>query len=266
VRLAGRRALVTGAASGLGAALTRALVDAGAAVTLVDIRGDLAEVVAARMGAGAAVLTADLAEADQVHGLIERAEAEGGPVDVLVNNAGVEQVGLFAGTDERDLVRLFQLNLTTPAQLCRQAIPRMLARGGGHIVNVSSIAAAGPVPGIVAYAATKAGLSSLTDGLRSDHRGQPLGVTLVELGPMRTDMIDRAYAYRPTAAAFRRFYRLGVLTEIDPRMVARAAVAAVEGDRPVVRLPRRVRPLLVFRALPARLAGLALTGVPPRID
>ena len=81
----------------------------------------------------------DLAYPEQVDGLVDRVEADG-PVDILVNNAGLDEVGCFPATPAERLATILQVNLAAPMALCRQAIPRMLERGGGHLVNVSSLA------------------------------------------------------------------------------------------------------------------------------
>ncbi len=181
MQLDGKRVLITGASRGIGEALAEKFAGAGATVALVARSKDALEGVAVRLGGTAHA--ADLSDPAQVAGLIGRVEEEAGPVDVLVNNAGN---GLPCGfTDAPDDV----LRLTTevcylaPAELCRQAIPRMLRRGGGHVVNVSSMAGTAVAPGLVTYSAAKAALSHFTAGLRADFRGLPLGTTLVELGP-----------------------------------------------------------------------------------
>ena len=103
----------------------------------------------------------------------------------------------------------------------------MLGRGGGHIDNMSSMADCTVFPGLVAYSASKAALSHITAGLRADLRGLLIGTTLVELGPVPTDMLAEAEAYEPTAAAFRRCYRLRLVVDVPRQKVAEDVVEAV---------------------------------------
>jgi uncharacterized protein len=151
------------------------------------------------------VHVADLSDPPQVATLVQRVEDEVGPVDVLVNNAGVDNIGGFTDAPADDLRRVTEVNYLAPAELCRHAIPRMLRRGGGHIVNVSSLAGCVALPGLVTYSASKAALSHFTAGLRADLRGLPIRTTLVGLGPVPTDMQARGENYAPTAGSFARF-------------------------------------------------------------
>src|SRR3954471_13454671 len=184
--LDGSRVLVTGASRGIGEVSARSFAAAGCRVALVARSADALRDLAGEIG-GAAYPT-DLGDPTAVAGLIDRVEADGGPIDVLVNNAGIDVGGPFPEADPDDLERLFRVNLVTPVQLSRQVLPGMLVRGRGHIVNVSSLAGAGALPGLAAYSSTKAGLTHFTAGLRADLRGKPIGTTVVELGPVTTDM------------------------------------------------------------------------------
>lgn len=260
MELDGRRVLVTGASRGIGEAIAGACAAAGARVALVARSADRLEELAGRWGGTAHV--ADLADAAQVDGLVARAEAEGGPVDVLVNNAGFDLGGPLVAAEPAELDRLFQLNLVTPVQLTRQVLPGMLARGRGHIVNVSSLAGVGAFPGLAAYSATKAGLTHFTAGLRADLRGRPVGTTVVELGPVPTDMLARVGDYRPIEASFERFYRLQMLTDVPVGAVGDAVVDAVRRRRAHVRLPRRAGMNAMLAELPRQIVEVLLTGVP----
>ena len=178
--LAGQRVLITGASRGIGWSIARQCAEAGAAVALVARSGQRVERLAQELGGTAYV--ADLSRCDQVGELIARVESDG-PVDILVNNAArAATAGLMALTPQ-DVVELTQLNLATPIELCRRIVPGMIERGGGHVVNISSLAATGVLPGLAVYSATKAALSHFSAGLRADLKGHPVGVTLVELDP-----------------------------------------------------------------------------------
>lgn len=260
MHVAGSHVLLTGATGDLGSHLAVHLADAGARVTLVARHRDALEALSARVDGHA--LPADLCDREQRGGLVARAEAAAGPVDVLVNNAGTETAAHLADLTADDLEQLVALNLLAPAELCRQVLPGMLARGRGHLVNVSSLAGVGTFPGLAAYGATKAGLTHLTSGLRADLRDGPVGTLAVEIGPVTSQMMDRIADHRPAAAAFDRLLRARVLRMLDPDEVAHAVVAAILGDRPTLRMPRRAAPLAAVTHAPRSVVRLALTGIP----
>ena len=255
--------LVTGGSRGIGAGLAKAFRAEGARVTITgrDERA-LAEVAELT---GAAVMTGDLTNPSERNSLIATVERAHGPVDVLVNNAGWEATGGLLALSAEELERLYALNALTPAELCRQAIPGMVERGRGHIVNVSSLAATGVLPGIVAYSATKASLSQLTAGLRIELHGLPINTTLVQVGLVSpTEMMDRTLVYEPTRRAFRRFYRLGLLADTPVDKLCRATVRAVQSERRHVRFPRRAWLFSALPETPRRMTECILAGVPRR--
>jgi short-subunit dehydrogenase len=259
MRVAGAHVLLTGATGDIGRHLAQRLTEAGATVTLVA-RGRIGlEALAADVG-GVAV-PADLTDRAVLRGLVTRVEAELGPVDVLVNNAGTETVGHLTDLTSADLEHLVALNLLAPAELCRQVLPGMTRRGRGHLVNISSLAGVATFPGLATYGATKAGLTHLTSGLRADLRGGPIGTLAVEIGPVSSEMMGRIASHPPAAAAFERVLRTRALTMLEPDAVARAIVAAVESGRPTLRMPRRAAPLAALTHAPRSLVRLVLTGI-----
>ena len=254
-----RRVLVTGASRGIGVELARHFAAAGAEVALVARSAERIEKLAADLGGRA--YPADLADRTVLADLYTRIELDG-PIDVLVNNAGVEHTGPLADTDPDDIDALLDLNLHTPIQLSRLALPGMRRRGTGHIVNMSSIAGSIAAPGLAAYTASKAGLSHFTGCLRAEVKGQGIGTTLVEVGPVATDMLtDGLHGYAPTSRAVARFEKLRLLVNLEPEHVAAATVRAVQRDRRHVRLPSRAAALPMIAELPRRLTELLLTGV-----
>ncbi|KZS61265.1 SDR family NAD(P)-dependent oxidoreductase [Mycobacterium ostraviense] len=261
MELAQKRVLITGASRGIGAALAHAFAAAGASVALVARTDGALRTLASELGGSAHV--ADLSDPRQVRMLIPRIEDEVGPIDVLVNNAGIDNhTGGFTDAPEDDLRRVTEVNYLAPAELCRHAIPRMLHRGGGHIVNVSSMAGCVALPGLVTYSASKAALSHFTAGLRADLRGVPIRTTLVELGPIPTDLLAHTEEYPPTADSFRRLYRMHLMVEVTREMVANQVVSAVQQGRKHVRLPRRAAVFSMLAEAPRRTAELVLTGIP----
>lgn len=256
--------LLTGATGEVGRALAHSLAGRGARLTLVA-RSE-PDLTALTYETGGRALPADLLDADRRASLVARAEEMNGPLDVLVNNAGVETAQHVADEDAGSVHRAVTLNLHTPIDLCRAALGSMLVRNRGTIVNVSSLSAVSSVPGMATYAGTKAGLSQFTSGLEADLRGTGLRTLLVELGPIRSPMIERARAYPPTDAAFTRLLRTRLLSMITAGQAAEAVCDALERDRRHVRLPRRAIPYALLTQAPRELAAIVLTGVPHAVS
>jgi short-subunit dehydrogenase len=262
MRVSGRRVLVTGASRGIGAEVARAFAAAGAKVALVARSEGALKELAGELDGEA--FPTDLADSEQVVGLIDRVEAEAGPVDVLVNNAGLENVGYFPDQSPAEIDAIYRLNLLAPVQLCRQIVPRMIERGRGHIVNVSSSADMITGPGIVTYASTKAGLTQFTAGLRMELKGLPVKTTRVQVGTVPTDMLERLHTYAPMDRGLRRLYRLQIVADVSKEKLAEAIVHAVERERRHVRMPARNVPMSLMTEAPRRLIELALIGVKAR--
>ncbi|WP_028923745.1 SDR family NAD(P)-dependent oxidoreductase [Pseudonocardia acaciae] len=234
MRLAGRTALVTGASSGIGAATADALAAAGVKLVLLGTDGGRLDAVADRTGG--TPLVADLGTESGLRAGCEAA-AE---TDLLVCSAGRGYAGEFAAMPAERVAELATLNLVAPMRMARAALPAMLARGGGHLVFLSSIATVG-VRDEAVYAATKAGLRAFAASLRYEIGAGRVGVTTVFPGAVNTPFFDRRG----------RAYDRGFPRQLEPSAVARALLAAVRRDRPEVFVPR-------WLTVPARLAG----GVP----
>lgn len=260
----GRHVVITGASRGVGAALADEFAAKGARVTLVARSVDALAQVAERTGGNA--VPADLADPAQVDGLIGRIEADFGPVDILVNNAGIDLTGAFTDMPMGDIQRMVQLNAITVAELTRQVLPGMIERGGGHVVQVSSMAGTGTFPGISVYGGTKAFVTHMTAGVRLEMKGLPIGLTVVETGLITpTDMADSVLSYPPTEASFKRFYRLMLLADADVVKVARKTVRAVEKGKRTVRMPARAFLFPALTNAPRRMVEWFLVGVPRRV-
>lgn len=260
MKLRNTRALITGASRGLGRSIAQSFADRGSEVALVARSGDALEMLAKELD-GMAYPT-DLSDPAAVEALIDRVEADG-PIDVLVNNAGLDCVRLFTDTSAQQVRDLLQVNLAAPMELCRQVIPRMLSRGRGHIVNVSSMGAMSVTPGVTVYGSSKAGLSQFTSGLRLELRGTPVGTTLVQIGAVKTDMADNVRGFGPTRRVIERSERWRMLPreDLDPTAVANAIVDAVEHQRRYVNLPRQIRATAMMTELPRRLSELMTIGL-----
>lgn len=262
MQLQGSRVLITGASRGLGAALAESFAAAGAKVVLVARSAEAINALAARVGGTAYAV--DLSDQSQVGGLIARIESDGGPIDVLVNNAAVETNRLVDEIDEADIVSTISLNLTTPERLTRQVLPGMLHRGRGHIVNVSSMTGIANIPSTSVYSSTKAGLTHFSGGLLADLKGTPIGITLVEPGPIDTAMWDNITAAPAVQAAVKRVEKLKLVPHMDPSTLAAAIVSAVKADRKHVRFPKRGLLLYLLENAPRRMMAWCLAGVKAR--
>jgi short-subunit dehydrogenase len=258
MKLDGARAVITGASRGIGEALAHSFASRGARVVLVARDADALEKLAADTGGEA--MPADLTKTREIADLVDRIEA-GGPIDLLVNNAGVDLVGELTELRADQIEQLFTLNLVAPVLLSRAVLPGMRARERGHIVNVSSMAATNAVPGLVPYAASKAGLSHFTAGLRAECKGTAIKTTLVEIGTVVTTMLDNVQAHDPTRRAFQRLKHLQLLPDLEVETVVGATVHAVEHDRRHVRLPYRDALFPMIVEAPRRLTEVLLLGV-----
>ena len=224
--------IVTGASSGIGEAIAAEYLRRGAAVTLVARRRDRLDALAARAPGRARALPCDLADHARAPALIADAEAALGPIDVLVNNAGVQILGPTHAAAWDEVERLFALNVLAPLRLTRAVLPGMIARRAGCIVDVASMAALAPTPGMTYYNASKGALAAASEGLRAEVAPHGVHVVTVYPGPVRSEMESAARAaFRPTAALDRA--PLG-----SPEALARLVADAVEHRRPRVIYPR----------------------------
>jgi NAD(P)-dependent dehydrogenase (short-subunit alcohol dehydrogenase family) len=207
-RLAGRRILVTGAASGIGAATARLFAQEGAALALLDVQADLLAGVARETGGQAIAL--DLLDEEAITAGVDRAATVLGGLDGLVNCAGVSGAQPLADLDPGQWHRMLGVNLTAPYLLCRAALPHFRANGSATIVNVASGQALLPnAPGISAYAASKAGLIALSKALGAE-LAPSIRVNAIAPGIVNTPMVEEvlgAYA-NPDEAPFVRQYAL----------------------------------------------------------
>lgn len=184
--------VVTGASSGIGEAIARAYGARGASVTLIARREERLRQLADTLPGSSHVAPVDLLDLDAATEWIEAAEAKLGPIDVLVNNAGMQIVDPFTETESVDGERVIRLDLLAPMRLSRAILPAMLARGRGTIVDLVSLAAIAPTPYMAYYNAAKGGYGAFSEGLRGELRGTGVHVLTVYPGPVKTAMADAA--------------------------------------------------------------------------
>jgi uncharacterized protein len=245
MRLEGRVALVTGASSGIGRALSPLLAERGATLALAG--RDTAALAEVAQRTGGEPLAADLVEPGGAERLADLVLERHGRVDLLVSNAGAGWAGDLAAMPMEVAERLVTLNLVAPVRLTRLLLPGMLERGGGHLVYVTSIAGATGVAREAVYAATKAGLATFADSVREEVAGSGVTVSVVVPGVVDTPFFDRR------GSAYDRAWP----PPIPAERVARALLRAIAADRAEVFAPAWIR-------LPARLKG-AVPGVYRRL-
>ncbi len=180
--------VITGASSGIGEAIAKEYAGRGAKLTLVARRKDLLEKLAASTGKPAHVVQADLADSAQVTSWVDEAERVNGPIDVLINNAGVQIVRGFVDTPFEEGARLLQIDLLAPLQLSQFVAKKMMARRSGTLVDIASMAAIAPTPGMSFYNAAKGGLAAASEALRAELKPHGVHVVTVYPGPVKTPM------------------------------------------------------------------------------
>ncbi|MEQ0558865.1 SDR family oxidoreductase [Amycolatopsis sp. NEAU-NG30] len=188
--LSGSTALVTGGTSGIGRATAAALAGLGAHVVLSGrdaVRGAEAVERIRAAGGKADFLAADLKDAASARALAARAREAGGPIDVLVNNAGIFPTGPTESFAEADFDAIFTTNVKVPFFLVAELAPEMARRGHGAIVNVSTIVAKIGMPGMAAYGASKAAIELLTKAWAAEFGPSGVRVNAVSPGPTRTE-------------------------------------------------------------------------------
>jgi len=186
--LNGKVVAITGGARGIGKATATALVHKGCRVAIGDLDLELAERTAAELGGGTVALSLDVTDRGSFAAFLDEAERQLGPLDVLVNNAGIMPVTPFVEESEDSIRRQIDINLHGVIAGSQMAIERMAPRGSGHIVNIASQAGKGGVPGIATYSATKHAVVGLSEAIRAELRGSGLEVACVMPTVVNTEL------------------------------------------------------------------------------
>ena len=181
--LVGQVALVTGGARGIGKATAQAFAREGMKVAIGDLDATLAEAAAAEIGANAAGFALDVTSHESFEAFADAAEAHFGPMDVLVNNAGIMALGRFLDEDDATAARQIDINLHGVIYGMKIGLRRMQGRGRGHIVNISSQAGKYGAPGGATYSATKHAVVGLTEAVRGELRLEGLDIDLSYVMP-----------------------------------------------------------------------------------
>jgi NAD(P)-dependent dehydrogenase (short-subunit alcohol dehydrogenase family) len=186
--LHGKVCVVTGGGRGIGKALALALTSEGCRVAIGDVDASAAEAAAAELGDSALGLPLDVTDRRGFSAFLDEVERRLGPIDVLVNNAGIMPVGPLDEEDDATAVRMLEINLHAVIHGTKEAMRRMKPRGTGHIVNIASSAGKTGYPHIATYSATKHGVVGLSEGARSELRGTGVEVSVVMPAFVRTEL------------------------------------------------------------------------------
>jgi NAD(P)-dependent dehydrogenase (short-subunit alcohol dehydrogenase family) len=229
--LAGEVVAITGGGRGIGRATAAALLAAGARVAIGDIQPGLAAATASELGSGVLGLELDVTDSASFAAFLDTVERELGPLDVVINNAGIMPVGPFDAETEATAQRLVDINLHGVIIGSKLALQRFLPRGRGRIVNIASVAGKGGFPGGATYCATKHAVAGLSETIRAEYRRRGIEVTTVcptvvhtELGSGLTKARGMRYA--------------------EPEDVAAAIVHALQTGRTEVYVPREMTVLM----------------------
>lgn len=199
MRLDGRVAIVTGAASGIGAASAALFAEEGARVLAVDLPGkNLAHAHEAQTGI--AILEKSVADDDAAEAIVSEALARFGRLDILMNNAGIGSNALAEAMSQADWDRTLAVNLTAQFRLCQRAIPHLKSSPAGRIINVASVMAEGTDYGLAAYCASKAGVAGLTRTLALELGKFGITANYLEPGAIATGMTKPLWDARPDVA------------------------------------------------------------------
>ena len=248
--LQGKKVLLTGASRGIGAALAVGLAQEGAELVLVarDEEGLSQTALSVRAGGGIAhVLPADLATREGRARLVEAA----GPVDVLVNNAGIEVPIAVIDQTDLDVERQIEVNLVAPIALTRAFVPGMIERGGGAVVMISSMSGKSPTPYNGIYSATKFGLNGFAQTLRIELDG-----TGVHVGTVCPSFVASAGMWADWGVK-----APGLLREVPLEAVVKATKRAIQGAPEVLVTPSPMRPFLALAQLFPRLDAVMLRAL-----
>jgi short-subunit dehydrogenase len=255
-RFKGKTALVTGGSRGLGLLIAEELGRRGCRVMICARDADELETAAQRLraeGIDADAVTCDITDPDAAQQLVGAVESRFGELDVLVNNAGVIQVGPLAALTGDDFEKAWQTMFAGPLRLTLAALPQMRARHSGTIVNIASIGGRIPVPHLLPYVAAKHAMTGFSSGLRAELVADGISVTTVVPGLMRTGSHRAAEFSGRTDREFAWFSTLAGL----PLLSGSAARAA----RAIVRAAEHRRPELVFT--PAAKVGSRVYALAP---
>jgi NAD(P)-dependent dehydrogenase (short-subunit alcohol dehydrogenase family) len=244
-QLSGKVVAITGGARGIGKTTARALVGKGCRVAIGDLDLELAETAAADLGGGSVGLVLDVSDRASFASFLDEAERQLGPVDVVINNAGVMPVTPFVEESDASIKRQLDINLYGVIVGSQLAIERMRPRRSGHVVNIASSAGKAGVPGIATYSATKHAVVGLTEAVRAEHQDDGIEFSYVMPITVNTQLIEGLKDQR------------GV-KRVEPEDVAAEIVEALETGKVDVYVPKQMRATIMMGGLLPRKAREAV--------
>lgn len=240
-----RTAIITGASRGMGALIADALAARGTALVLAarDAAGlEATRAHSARHGHAVHVVVTDVGDRAQLDALVRTAADRLGPLDLLINNAGIEEVGFFEDMTPDEIELHTRVNLIAPMQLARAVLPGMLARDRGHIVNMASVAGLAPMGFGETYAATKAGLINFSRSLRASLRARG---TQVRVSAVCPGFVEGTGMYAEQQVRYG-FQAPGLVGSVHVDEVVRAVIRTIDEDLPeVVVNDKPIKPLVM---------------------
>ncbi|HEX7299530.1 MAG TPA: SDR family oxidoreductase [Solirubrobacteraceae bacterium] len=270
--LVGQVAAVTGAARGIGKATAQAFAREGMKVAIGDIDATLAEQAAAEIGPAAQGFALDVTRRDSFEAFLDGAEERFGPLDVLVNNAGIMALGRFVDEDDGTTARMVDINLHGVILGMKLALPRMMARDRGHVVNISSQAGKYGAPGGATYSATKHAVIGLTEAVRGELHiegsavelsyvmpfvvntelgagtGQARGLRHLEPGDVADAIVDALRRGVVDVWLPRSSRHTQRLNQILPRRISERIARALKADRVLMGADKQARAAYELRA------------------
>jgi NADP-dependent 3-hydroxy acid dehydrogenase YdfG len=234
--ITGQVAAITGAARGIGKETARAFVREGMKVAIGDLDLATAQETARELGGGTIALELNVTDRASMAAFLDAAEEQLGPVDVLVNNAGIMQLGPFVTEDDATAQRQVDINVHGVMFGMKEVLPRFQDRGRGHLVNVASSAGKGGFPGGATYCGTKHFVVGVSEAVRAELRDTNIEVSCVMPGIVNTELAQGLHAAR------------GV-KNIDPADVANAIVEALKHPRFDVYVPKSIGPITQFMSI-----------------
>jgi NAD(P)-dependent dehydrogenase (short-subunit alcohol dehydrogenase family) len=239
--LAGTVVAITGGARGIGRATAAALISQGAKVAIGDIDAALATTTAQELGAGTIGLPLDVTSRESFDGFLTEVESRLGPLDVLINNAGIMPIGPFIEETDATAARMIDINLTGVIFGSKLALERFLPRRRGHLVNVASSAGKSGFPGGATYCATKHAVVGLSEAIRQEVKDEGIDVSIVMPIVVNTELgsgLAEARGFKP----------------VEPEDVANEIIWALQFGKVDVYVPRKVGAVLRMQAIMPRRA------------
>jgi NADP-dependent 3-hydroxy acid dehydrogenase YdfG len=239
--LVGKVAAITGGARGIGRATAQAFVSKGMRVAIGDLDVEAARATASELGGGTVAYELNVTDRGSFEAFLEAVERELGPIEVLVNNAGIMQIGPFLAEDDRTAHRQVDINVHGVLYGMKAVLPRFLERGSGHLVNIASSAGKGGFPGGATYCGTKHFVVGASEAVRGELRDTGIEISCVMPAVVNTDLTAGVKPAR-------------FIKNIEPEDVADAIVEALEKPRFDVFVPKSIGPINRAMALLPRAA------------